>query len=96
MFAPEDTVVVSPHQVSCPVGDDIVVMAVREGAYFGLKGVATFLWTLLQQPMTVEALRSRVIAEYDVNPERAALDIEKFLADLQEAELLEVRRADAS
>lgn len=90
-FDPEDTVVISPHQVSCRVGDDVVVLGLTASAYFGLKGAGTFLWELIQNPITVREMRDRVLKEYDVSIEQAEADLQKFLTELAEAKLIEVR-----
>ncbi len=94
-FDPEDTIVISPHQVSCRVGDDVVVLGVTESAYFGLKGIGTFLWELIQNPITIRELRDRVLEDYDVSVEQADGDLHKFLAELAEAKLIEVRSSNA-
>ena len=94
-FRPEDSIVISPHQVSCRVGDDVVVLGLTESAYFGLKGIGAFLWELIQNPITVREMRDRVLKDYDVSVEQAEADLQKFLNELAEAKLIEVRSSNA-
>jgi len=94
-FSPEDTIVISPHQVSCRVGDDVVVLGLTESAYFGLRGIGTFLWELLQNSITVREIRDRVLQEYDVSVEQAEADLQSFLFELADAKLIEVRSGNA-
>ena len=94
-FLPEDTIVISPHQVSCRVGEDVVVLGLAESAYFGLKGIGPFLWELIQNPITVREICERVMRDYDVSAEQAELDIHGFLSELLEAKLIEVRSGNA-
>lgn len=94
-FDPKDTIVISPHQVSCRVGEDVVVLGLMENAYFGLKGTGTFLWELIQDPITVREMRDRVLKDYDVSIEEAEADLQEFLNELAEAKLIEVRSSNA-
>jgi hypothetical protein len=93
-FSPDDTVVVSPHQVSCRVGDDVVVLGVRDSAYFGIKGVGTFVWELIQQPSTLRDICDRVAAEFDAAPDQIDKDLNYFFDELLAADLIELRRAN--
>jgi hypothetical protein len=80
--------VADPSHPSAEVEGEVVVLQLRTGTYFGVDGVAAFLWRLLQEPTTVESLRSAVINEYAVSPETAEQDIDRFLRDLIDAGLV--------
>lgn len=91
-FSPDDIIVASPHQVSCRVGEDVVVLGVRDSAYFGIQGVGTFVWDVIQQPITLRAIRERVLAEFETSAEQIDTDIAYLLNELLAADLIEVRR----
>ena len=48
-----------------------------------------FLWRLLEKGADREELIAKMLEEYDVDEARAAADIDKFVAKLKEADLLE-------
>lgn len=91
-FSLDDSIVITPHQVSCRVGDDVVVLGLSESAYFGLKGAGPFLWENIQTSITVREMRDRMLEEYEVDSHQAETDLQNFLSELMEAKLIEVRK----
>lgn len=82
-LAPTTTVRRSDAQVSCLIDDETVLMHLDTGRYFGYDTVGTRVWTLLAEPLTVEDLCKRLVAEYaDVDMERCMGDTIAFLRDL--------------
>ena len=73
------------------VGDEIVMLDVERGFYYGLDPVATRVWELLTEPVRVADLCARLIDEFEVTPEVCTADVTAFLEDLRESGLLDVR-----
>lgn len=55
---------------------------------FALNEVGGFLWDLLPQAETEDALLEAVLAEYDVSAREAAKDIAEFLNKLRQMEII--------
>lgn len=76
---------VGERTVVVPVGAQTVdfrcIMTLNESG--------AFLWRELQQNTTVEALTSRLLAEYEVAEDKAAADAAAFVATLREKGLLD-------
>lgn len=87
-----DTVVAqSPQQVSCDLGEEIVVLSLKNGAYYGLDPVAARIWTLLAEPRTVAGIRDALLSEYTgVSPDRCAREVMSFIRQLDKWELVEL------
>lgn len=72
-------VVSTDEQISSDVGEEAVLLNIRDGEYYGLNPVAASVWRLLRQPATLEAVRDALLAEYSgVAPaecERAVIDL---------------------
>ena len=81
-------VAVDDHLTS-EVDDEKVVLQTETETYYGVEGVGGRTWELLQRPRTVEELHARLCEEYDVDPERCRRDVEGFVADLLERDLVE-------
>lgn len=68
-------------------GDFIIVptgsTALQFNGLMTVNEVGAFLWKLLQQETTEEALVQNVVSEYDVEEETARQDIEEFLQQLR-------------
>jgi len=86
----EDTklVAVEDHLTS-EVDDEKVVLQTKTETYYGVDGVGSRAWELLQQPRSVEEIQSEIVAEYDVDPERCRRDVESFVSDLLDERLVE-------
>ena len=80
----------SPDQVACDMGDEVVILDLKSGMYFGLDVVAASIWTVIEQPASLSAIRDAIMSEYDVDAETCDRDILTFLGQMQAAGLVEV------
>ncbi len=95
MFPPDALIVAIPDQTSVDLDDEVAILHLASGVYFGLNEVGAFVWRRLQQPTTVAALEAAVLAEYAVTPAQCAADVQALLADLLAHHLIARRPADA-
>jgi hypothetical protein len=87
----DDTVTVAPDQVAADVGGELVILNVATGEYFGLDGVGSRIWALIEAPRRVEEVRDKLLLEYeDVEPERCTADLLALLQEMHDAALIEV------
>ena len=76
------------------VGGQNVVVAVGAASrdfngIIKLNETGAFLWELLKSERTPEELTEALLAEYDIDRETAAVDVETFVERLSRAELLD-------
>ena len=64
------------------LGDEIVALDVNGGTCFGFNGVASSVWRALAEPTSFEALRDRLLGEYEVSPDQCTEELRELLADL--------------
>lgn len=70
--------------------DDEVVMLDRESdVYYGLNEVGAFIWEQLAEPRTVAELEESTAEAFDVSRSRCRKDVQEFLTDLLDADLIE-------
>jgi hypothetical protein len=74
----------SSDQVSAELQGDAVVLNLRDGVYYGLDPIAVRIWQILQEPRTIEEVRDRIMAEYDVGAEQCLADLYALLDRLME------------
>ena len=67
-----------------PVGSRTVDFS----AMISLNETGAFLWKQLETEQTADSLLQALLDEYDVTAEVAQADVDRFIASLQEAELL--------
>ena len=71
------------------VEDEIVVLDKRTWNYLSLNEAGALMWErMITGAATREALAERLVDSYDIEPERAVLDVEAFLEMLDEHGLL--------
>ncbi len=74
-------------------GSNIVVPVGKNSLDFNamitLNDTGSFLWDAFQKDITVDEAVSLITSEYDVDPDTAKRDIEKFVSLLQDNNLFE-------
>ena len=81
---------VSKNAVHCDVEDEVVILGMEDGVYYGLNPVGAFIWNLVQKPVKVEEIRDSILEEFDVGEEECEADLIELLNELLEKNLIEV------
>nr|WP_299407078.1 lasso peptide biosynthesis PqqD family chaperone [Acaryochloris sp. IP29b_bin.148] len=89
----DTTVVATSEQVSSDLAGESVILNLKTGMYFGLNEVGASVWTLLQQPRSVQEICDQILNEYEVDSEQCQQDVLKLLQELIESELIEIKDA---
>jgi hypothetical protein len=63
----ESTVVRDQEPMAASVDNEVVMLSARAAAYFGLNGVGTAIWGLLEQPRKVSEVCTELTGLYDVD-----------------------------
>lgn len=79
---------VAPDQVSTTLDDEVVILNLATGTYFGLNEVGSTIWETLARPRTILELRDAVAREFAVSTEAAERDVRALVDGLIEAGLL--------
>lgn len=74
--------------------DEMVMLDVERGTYFGLREVGKHIWDELAGPVQVEQLCASLVQQYDVEPARCEADVLAFLSSLADQALIEVLSGD--
>ena len=78
-------------QVSSDLGGEVAILDLKAGVYYGLDAVGARIWSLIQEPITVNEIRDILLEEYEVEPERCEHDLLALLRRLADEGLVEVR-----
>ena len=73
----------SPDAVESPVGDETVILHLKNSTYYGLDAVGTRIWGLLKDGLAPDAICERLAAEYGVAREVIEADARRFLEELE-------------
>lgn len=68
--------------------DGLMLLNVEAGRYHSLDPVASRIWEMLAEPTDEDRLVTRLLAEFDVTPEKCRDEVRAFLAQLRARGLL--------
>lgn len=64
------------------VGDEVVVLDLERGEYFGLPAVGARIWELLSDEKSLGQVVEAIVIEYNVDRDTAELDLIRLAEDL--------------
>jgi len=88
----EDVLQTVDSQVSTRLGDEVAILELDQGVYFGLNPTGARIWELLASPVAVKDIHARIVSEYEVDDETARRDVLDALEQLRAASLIKVCR----
>jgi hypothetical protein len=72
------------------MGGEVVILDLKSGTYYGLDVLGARVWSLIEQPTSLSAIRDAIMAEYDIDAETCERDILAFLESMQGVGLVEI------
>lgn len=86
----EDRVAVRDGVMFNRVGDEVVLLDLDSGTYFGLDAVGGRLWDLISGTATIGEAIDAMLDEYEVERDVLERDVMKLVEELAEKKLIEV------
>ena len=71
-----------PDMVFSHIDDEVVMMSIEAGEYYGLNPVASRIWDLLEKPHTFCRLIDLLMLEFDIDKSTCQKDVTNFLNQL--------------
>ncbi len=88
-FLISQTVVAVQDQVSCDLGGESVILALKAGVYYGMNPLGTFIWNSIQKPIKISSLKDQILKEYQVEPDQCERDLVELIKNLLANGLIE-------
>jgi hypothetical protein len=79
-----DRVAVHPSVICRELSGETVLLNLESGVYYGLDGVGTRVWQLLQQGRTIAEVCDVMVEEYDVEQDVVREDVARLVGELGE------------
>ena len=79
--------------IESEVDGEILALDVDGGECYGFNSVASSVWRLLENEMSMAEICGALVSEYDVDPETCEAEVGRLLEDLRAAGLVGVRDA---
>ena len=79
----------SDNAMARQVDDELVILDINSGRYFGLNEVGTFIWDCLEGDCSREDIVDAIVAAYDVDRIEASTDADELVGQLIDRGLVE-------
>lgn len=83
-----DRLRISPDVAHRCIDGEYILLDVKRGVYFGLKGVAADIWGALSRKRSRATIREMLLKKYKIDPRRLDRDLAAFVAGLQSKRLV--------
>ena len=93
LYTDNSVVTIAKDQLVSKLGDEIVILNMKSGVYYGLDTVGARVWELAQKPQTVKSLHSALLAEFDVDADQCRNDLSELLENLRTEGLVHIQPA---
>jgi len=77
--------------VDTEIDDEVVVMRLSDGDMFSLVGTSREIWNCIDGQRTVAAIVADLAGKHQAPRETVAADVARFVEELRDAELVEIR-----
>jgi hypothetical protein len=79
----------SPTVVATELDDEIVLLNLDTGVYYGLDTVGAEVWTLLSKELDFDSIIACLLEEYEVTDDQLRADVGELLEQLLEHQLVQ-------
>lgn len=86
----------SKEHLFCELDGKAVILSLKTENYYGINAVGTFIWSLIQIPLSLSEIQSSILEEFDVDSETCHREVKDFLSKMSEEGLVEVIDAEDS
>lgn len=80
----------NPEIVHSDMDGETVMMSINEGNYYGLNGVGSQIWDLLEQEMSMDAICTELLRSFDVEEEQCRSEVLAFLEEMACNKVIEI------
>lgn len=74
--------------IGSPIDDEMVMMDVDKGSYFGLNSMGSEIWNLIEEPKTIQQLVNTLTDEYEISQNECETEVTKFIEALVDVNLV--------
>ncbi len=90
MVTTKSVLVAVSEQISSHLDDEVVILSLADGTYYGLNPIGARIWDIIQEPTTLGELVSKLADEYSVDHATCEQDVADLVHKMVERGLIEV------
>jgi hypothetical protein len=74
--------------IQSKIGDEVVMLDMESGFYFGLNSVASIIWSLLEQEIAFDVLIDRLMEKFEVERSLCESDTRELIDQMLEKKII--------
>jgi hypothetical protein len=71
------------------IDSEVIMLCIENSEYYCMDKVGSYIWNILEKPLTFKGLISKLLAEYEVSEIQCIKDTTQFLNKLADKNLIE-------
>ena len=76
--------------IQSKIGDEVVMLDVESGYYFGLNSVASVIWDMMKERINLDTMVKLLMKEYDIDKETCEADTLELLEKMIEKKIIRI------
>ncbi|WP_420644421.1 lasso peptide biosynthesis PqqD family chaperone [Candidatus Leptofilum sp.] len=80
----------SDEFITSTVENEVVMMSLEKGNYYGLDSIGSFIWENISEPTNVETLCQKLAEAFDVGLAQCQTDVLAFLTELLQEDMIRI------
>jgi hypothetical protein len=76
--------------IQSKIGEEVVMLDMDSGFYFGLNSVASIIWSKLEIPISFEEIIDQLMNEYNIDRQTCEIDTKAFWNQLLEKDIIKL------
>jgi hypothetical protein len=89
-FTVDSTIARSGEVISSEVENELVMMSLENGKYYGIDSIGGDIWKMIESPILISEICNRLMKEYNVDKSTCTNDVFVFLDQLKEQKLIKM------
>ena len=89
-LTPDSFVVRSDDFITSTVDNDLVMMSLDKGIYYGLDAIGSQIWEHIAEPISINALCQKLTDQYEVDSAQCQEDVLAFLNEMLNENMIHV------
>ena len=81
----------SPDAIFSEIEGEFVALNINKGQCYGMDSIASKVWSLIEEPRSIEYICTTLESIYDVDPATCRSDVEALLSSLSKEGLIGVQ-----
>ncbi len=96
MIGDSATITLTQDQLAATIGDEVVLLGLETGMYYGLEAVAAHVWRHLQHARTFGEVVDEVMNVFEARRDDVVRDMSEFVRTLEAEGLVTISSSEAA